>query len=99
MQKVCYPYELRREKTCLWGFRQGSDTNQAVQPQKMAIGLKFWIKEEEGSFYLCSENKGADQLRSYDRADLQLFSHMQKAGFLMTQFMNTKRILDKNFSA
>ena len=25
-----------------------SDTNQAGQPQKMARGLKFWIKEEEG---------------------------------------------------
>ena len=29
----------------------------------MARGLKFWIKEEEGLYFLCSENKGADQLR------------------------------------
>ena len=30
----------------------------------MARGLKFWIYEEEGLYYLylCSENKGADQL-------------------------------------
>ena len=28
----------------------------------MARGLKFWIYEEEGLFYLCSENKGAKQL-------------------------------------
>ena len=40
-----------------------SDTNQAVQPQKMARGLKFQIYEEEGLYYLCSENKGADQFR------------------------------------
>ena len=32
-------FELHREKTCLWGFRQGltrSDTNQTVQLQNMA---------------------------------------------------------------
>ena len=29
---------------------------------KMARGLKFWIYEEEGLYYLCSENKGAKQL-------------------------------------
>ena len=34
-------------------------------------------------YYICSENKGADQLRGYCKADLRLcFSHMQKAGFL-----------------
>ena len=63
-----------------------SVTNQAVQLQMMARGLKFRIKKVEGSYYLCtcSENKGADQLRGYREADLRLlFSHMQKAGFLM----------------
>ena len=39
-----------------------SDTNRAVQPEKMAIVLKFLIKEEEGLYYLCSKHKGADQL-------------------------------------
>ena len=45
-----------------------------------------------GLYYLCSENKGADQLRGYREADLclclricksqvSLFSHMQKSGF------------------
>ena len=48
------------------------DTNRAVQPQKMAIGWKFWNWKEEGLYYLCSENKGADQLRSYCAADLRL---------------------------
>ena len=29
----------------------------------MARGLKFWIKEAEGLYNLCSKNKAADQLR------------------------------------
>ena len=32
---------------------------------KLARGLQFRIKEEEGLHYQCSENKGADQLGSY----------------------------------
>ena len=38
----------------------------------MARGLKFRISEEEGLYYLFSENKGADQLRGYREADLRL---------------------------
>ena len=38
--------------------------NRAVQPQKIARGLKFWIKEVEGLYYVYSVNKGADQLCS-----------------------------------
>ena len=39
----------------------------------MAGGLKFQIKEvQEGLFYPCSENKGADQLRGNREADLHL---------------------------
>ena len=38
----------------------------------MARGLKFGIKEEEELYYPCSENKGADQLRGYRKADLRL---------------------------
>ena len=49
-----------------------SHTNRAVQSQKMARGLKFRIKEVEGLYYLCSENKGADQLRGYREAGLRL---------------------------
>ena len=41
------------------------DTNQTVQPEKMARGLKFRIKEEEVLFCLYRDNKGADQLRGY----------------------------------
>ena len=42
----------------------------------MARSLKFCIKEIEELYYLCSENKGADQLHSncysYCAADLRL---------------------------
>ena len=66
-----------------------SDTNKAVQPQKMVRGLKFWDLVVEELYYLCSENKGADQLCSYFTADLApLFSHMQKTGFLIMQLIS-----------
>ena len=63
-------------KPTFW-FLTWSDTNQAVQLQKMARGVQFRM----GLYYLCSENKGADQLRGYREADLRLcfricwFSH------------------------
>ena len=44
----------------------------------MPRGLKFRIKEVEGLYYPCSENKGADQLRgcrferSYDKQNITL---------------------------
>ena len=66
-------------KPTIW-FPKGSDTNQAVQSQRQARSLKFWIKEEEEVYYLCSENKGAD---GYREADLRLiyadcwFSHRE----------------------
>ena len=49
-----------------------SDTNQLAQSQKQARDLKFWIYVEEGLYYLCSENKGTDQLRGYREAGLHL---------------------------
>ena len=58
-------------KPTIW-FPTGSDTNQAVQLQEMARGLKFRIKGVEGLYYPCSENKGADQLRGYREANLRL---------------------------
>ena len=54
------------------GFPTRSDTNRAVHPQKIARGLKLLIWEEEGLYYLGSENKGADQLRAHREADLRL---------------------------
>ena len=56
-------------KPTFW-FPTWSDTNQAVQLQEMARGLKF--QEEEGLYYPCSENKGADQLRGHRESDLRL---------------------------
>ena len=58
-------------KPTFW-FPTSSDTNRAVQSHKMARGFKFRIKEEEGLYYPCSENKDADQLRGYHKADLRL---------------------------
>ena len=55
-----------------FGLSTWSDTNQAVQLQRIARGLKFQILEVGGLDYLCSENKGADQVRGYRDADLRL---------------------------
>ena len=71
------------KRASLWesrssGFPTRSDTNRAVQPQKIVRGLKFRIKEVGGFFYLSSENKGADQLRSYCAADLRLYFRILK---------------------
>ena len=58
-------------KPTMW-FPNRFDTNQAVQSQKQARSLKFRIEEEEEVYYPCSENKSADQLRGYRKADLRL---------------------------
>ena len=49
------------------GFPTWSNTNLAEQPQKMARGLKCLIYEVhvEQFYYLCSKNKGIDQLCCY----------------------------------
>ena len=67
----------------VWGFRPS--LIQPVQPRKVARGLKFLIEEEEGLQYLCSENKGADQLHGYRAADLHHCLRIRKkTSFLMT---------------
>ena len=73
-------YEPQREKTNALVSDQ-IDINQALQSQKMARGLKFRIKEVEGLYYLCSENKGANQLRNYRQADLHLCFAYAKSQF------------------
>ena len=57
----------------MW-FPNRSDTNRAMQAQKMARRLKFriYMYEEEELYYPCCENKGADQLGSYCEADQRL---------------------------
>ena len=63
-------------KPTFW-FRTWSDTNRALQLQKMVRGLKFRIEKVEGFYYRCSENKVADQPRGYREleADLRLWFH------------------------
>ena len=84
---MCWPHCIIRvalQQNQFSGFTTRSNTNQAVQPQKMARGLKLRIYEVEGLYYLCSENEGADQLCGYRRADLRLcFCKCKKAGFLI----------------
>ena len=50
-----------------------SDTNQALQPQKLAIYKRLEILNlESRGIILRSKNKDADQLREYPAADLRL---------------------------
>ena len=65
-------YDPRRRENRSSGFPIRSDTNRAVQPMRIARGLKFRIWKEEGLYYLYSKNKGADQLCGYRTADLRL---------------------------
>ena len=67
-----------REKRSL-GLSTRSDTNHPVQAQKKARILKFWIQVDEGLYYLCSEDKGADQLCSYCTANLRLCFRIGKS--------------------
>ena len=64
-----------------------SDTNRNIQPQKMVSGLNFWIKKVEGLYYLCSENKGTDQVHDYRAADLRpcFCICIKPTGFLMAR--------------
>ena len=68
-------------------FPTRSDTNQAVQLQKMDRGLKFRIKEVEGLYYPYCENKGTDQLNGFRRAALRLCFHICKKSVLMTRLI------------
>ena len=63
------------------GFPTRSNTNRPVQSQKQARSSKLRILEEEKLYYPCSENKGADQLRSYCEADLRLCFRIGKNPF------------------
>ena len=67
------------------GYPTRSDTNRAVQRQKMARELTFRIKIEEGLCYLCSENKGAIFAVTAQLIWAFVFAYMQKGGFLMTR--------------
>ena len=61
------------ERVGLRVFSTRSDTNQAVHTQMIASSrLEISILSVKELYYLCSENIGADQLRSYREADLRL---------------------------
>ena len=73
-----------RQNMCS-GFLTRSNTEQDVQPQKMARSLKFQTYNVDGVFYLCRENKGADQLRifriwfSHDTAQITYEGHLESS--------------------
>ena len=50
-------------------------TNRAVQVNKMVRDLKVQIYKEEGLNYLCSKNKGADQMCGSVQLICALFLH------------------------
>ena len=62
-------YEPCREKTCFRDFQPGQ-TQIVLYNHKRWLGLKFCMFEVKGLYYLCSTNKGADQL--HRAADLQI---------------------------
>ena len=84
-------------KPHLPGFLPESDTNRALQPQKMVRGLKFQNEEVKGLYYLCSEKKGADQLRSYRAADLRLCLHIWKKKVFSGGSSYMRRVMRKPF--
>ena len=74
--------EPRCEKTGLRGFRPGPTQTGLYSHRRWLEAWDFGFRKEEGFYYPCSENKGADQLRGYREADLRLcFAHMQKPVF------------------
>ena len=61
----------------MW-FSNRPDANRAVQALKMVRYWKFSIYKVAELYYPCSENKGADQLRSHCEADLSLCFSIRK---------------------
>ena len=49
-------------KTNNLAFRPGLTQTSLCKHRKIARSFKFWILEEEGFYYLCSGNKGADHV-------------------------------------
>ena len=76
---VCaFEYEPWRDKTGLWVFRPGVKQTSLYSHRSRFRSLIFWIEVEEKLYYLCSENKGADQLRCCCTADLRLWFPIDK---------------------
>ena len=66
----------------MW-FPNRSDTNQAVQAQKLARGWKFWIYKVDELCFPYGVNKGADQLRRYGEADQRLWFRICRLFFFL----------------
>ena len=80
---------VRKSVFVFWSLTS-SDTNRAVQPQKMDRGFKFRTWKVEELYYLSSKNKGSDQLRCNRETDLCLcFCICKKTttGFLMMRLI------------
>ena len=80
MLSICHDYKMGSlclnhviRKPTMW-FPNGSVTNRDAQAQINGKRLEILdlASPVEGLCYPCSENKGADQLRSYCEADLRL---------------------------
>ena len=88
-------FELQREKTGLRDFRPGpTQTGLCSHIYKQDRSFKFRISEEEKLYYPCSGNKGADQLRSYCKADMRLCFRIGKNPVFLRccSFQNTSVI-------
>ena len=68
----------------VFGVSDQGDTNRSAQSTEYSERLVISIWEEEGLYFLSSENKDADQLRGcYREADLRLcFRICKNPGFL-----------------
>ena len=92
-------YELCHDKTCLWGSRPGLTQTGLYSHRRWLRGLKCQIWDKEELYYLCSENKGVDQVCGYPAADLHLcFRICKKTGLLMTWLLDSMfKIWNQNF--
>ena len=93
----CFILDLCSRQNLYSGFPTRSDTNRAVQPQKMTRDLKSRVKKEEGLYCLCSETKGADQLRGFRIADLRLCFRICKKRITHDEALMGKVSFYRNF--
>ena len=71
------------------GFPTRSDTNRAVQSQKMGKGMIFWILKVEGYYHLCSWAVTAELTCTFVFANAKSrFSHDAAHIFLEKIYIN-----------
>ena len=64
-------------KQIMW-FRTGPTQTELYKHRRFSVHAQTGWKKVEELFYMCSENKDADQLRSYCEADLCLWFRICK---------------------